>query len=209
MKKYVNKKYMSMSRLQAYLEQFKLIGDSGTKKILEVGKGPGIFGSIVKSADYDYISVDHDINTRPHIVSDVTSLPLKDNSFDYVYCCQVLEHLTFDKFSKSISELCRIAKIKIIISLPDNRKYFRVSFHMPKLDFRKVITIPKTGKDITIETHGQHFWEIGDNRYENCVSKNEVLNILKDSSNIKTVSNYRFYERPYQHFYVLTKKTQQ
>lgn len=207
MKKYVNKRYISMSRLQAYLEQFKLIGDSGTKKILEVGKGPGIFGSIVKSAGYDYISVDHDINTRPHIVSDVTSLPLKDNSFDYVYCCQVLEHLTFDKFSKSISELCRIAKTKIIISLPDNRKYFRVSFHMPKLDFRKVITIPKTGKNITIETHGQHFWEIGDNRFNNCMSEKEIINLLYKSLNVKKIHHYRFFERPYQHFFVLRKES--
>lgn len=43
-----------MPRLQAYLEQYKLIGDDGIKTLLEVGKGPGIFESIVKSAGYDY-----------------------------------------------------------------------------------------------------------------------------------------------------------
>ncbi len=209
MKKYVNKRYISISRLHAYLEQFKLIDDSGTKKILEVGKGPGIFESIAKSAGYEYISVDHDIYTRPNIVSDVTGLPLKDNSFDYVYCCQVLEHLTFDKFSKSLSELYRIAKTKIIISLPDNRKFFRIGFHVSKLHIiKKVFSIPRTGKDITIDTHGSHYWEVGDNRFKNCVSEKEIINLLYKSLNIEKIHHYRFFERPYQHFFVLRKESQ-
>lgn len=203
MQQYKSKKYLTVQRLHAYLEQFRLITGNDIK-ILEIGKGAGIFKNMTTAAGYKYISIDHDINTSPEIVSDVTNLSVKDKSFDYVYCCQVLEHLPFDKLRQSISELSRIAKMKVIISLPDNRKHFRFHLKMPKLDFRKVFSIPKTGKNIAVEPQSQHFWEIGDSRFRNCVSENEILNLLHKSPDIKNISHYRFFERPYQHFFVLT-----
>lgn len=144
----------------------------------------------------------------PIVISSVTKLPLPDASFDYVYCCQVLEHLPFDEFPQAVSELCRISRKKIIISLPDNRKFFRFSLKLPKLNLEKVISIPKTGKDISIQNHGQHFWEIGDERFNNCMAEREILTLFRHSFNIRSVSHYRFYERPYQHFFVLTKEGQ-
>lgn len=206
MNKYRNKSYLSLERIQAYLEQYILIQEGNGVSILEIGKGAGFFESLVSLIGYHYVSVDCDKKTKPGIISSVTNLPLPNASFDYVYCCQVLEHLTFDKFPQAVSELCRIGKKKIIISVPDNRKFFRFTLHIPKIKIRKVVSIPFTGRHISRDDHGEHHWEIGGGRYKNCVSESRVLELLHRAPDLKTIDHYRFYERPYQHFFVLTKE---
>ncbi|HDZ62068.1 MAG TPA: class I SAM-dependent methyltransferase [Nitrospirae bacterium] len=206
MTQYHNKNYLTFERLQAYLEQYKLIEGGSDSSILEIGKGAGFFENLVNSIGYHYVSIDYDNDTKPDIVSDVMKLSLPDASFDYVYCCQVLEHLPFDKFEQAISELCRVGRKKIILSIPDNRKFFRFTLHIPKIKFKKVISLPLSGKDISIEDHGQHHWEIGSSRFKNCVDENNILDILYKASSVKAIDHYRFYERPYQHFFVLTRE---
>ncbi len=52
------------------------------------------------------------------LVSDIKSLPFKDNSFDNVVCSEVLEHIPDDK--KAISEIIRVLKPgkTLVVSVP-------------------------------------------------------------------------------------------
>jgi ubiquinone/menaquinone biosynthesis C-methylase UbiE len=47
-------------------------------------------------------------------------LPFEDQSFDMLYCCEVLEHLPFGIYEKALQELQRVSKKYIIVSVPYN-----------------------------------------------------------------------------------------
>jgi ubiquinone/menaquinone biosynthesis C-methylase UbiE len=63
-----------------------------------------------------------------HYVSgNVEELPFEDNSFDIVTCNHMIEHVL--RPEKTISEIKRIAKKKVIITLPKQR-YYRYTFEL-------------------------------------------------------------------------------
>jgi len=49
---------------------------------------------------------------------DVTSLKFPDDSFDVIYCCEVLEHIPQDKLVRACAELSRVARHYLIIGVP-------------------------------------------------------------------------------------------
>jgi SAM-dependent methyltransferase len=49
-------------------------------------------------------------------ISDVRSLPYKDNSFDLLVCLEVLEHIT--DYKKALRELVRVSNKYLLISVP-------------------------------------------------------------------------------------------
>lgn len=62
----------------------------------------------IKSGKYDTQNVD--------IISDITDIPVKNNSFDYVLCTEVLEHVP-DPL-KALREISRINKEGLILTTP-------------------------------------------------------------------------------------------
>lgn len=68
-----------------------------------------------------WINLDFDKNVNPDILFDLNrinmgkKLPFKDNSFDYVYCADVLEH--FPEPLPILRELYRICNIGGIIEI--------------------------------------------------------------------------------------------
>lgn len=82
------------------------------KKILDVGAGEQQYKSLFKHLDYT--SQDLGIGdeswdfSKIDIVSEIYDIPVPDNSFDYILCTQVLEHLKYPH--KAFSEFSRILK---------------------------------------------------------------------------------------------------
>ena len=111
-----------------YWEQFDLIKKEYPKSILEIGVGTGMLGLILKKQGYKYKSVDVESSLLPDIVCDIIKIPLKDNSCDVVCAFQVLEHIPYKDFEKALRELKRIAKKKVIISIPFSTIYFSFAF---------------------------------------------------------------------------------
>lgn len=72
--------------------------------------------------------------TKTHIPAsfllrgDVLSLPFPDNTFDVVFCSELLEHIT--NYKKVVDELIRISKKTIIITVPNELQL--VSVMCPK-----------------------------------------------------------------------------
>ena len=50
------------------------------------------------------------------------ALPYKNNSFDVVLCCDVLEHL--ENIHEVFDKLCRVSKKYVIVSLPNPHSVF-------------------------------------------------------------------------------------
>lgn len=202
MNKYLTKRYLSDDRLMAFVEQYKYINSND--KVLEIGKGTGVFGDIAsKIAEYKVIDIDP--NTNPDYIGNI--LNIEDliehiDKFDIVFCCQVLEHLPFEHFKNALTNIMKLNSKKIVISLPDNRSSIKLNFQILRFVFEKVLSIPFSGKLITKNNHPEHYWEIW---YKN---SSEIREIFGFDGAYKLVSDYRLFERPYQHFFILEKAYQ-
>jgi len=93
----------------------------------------------IKSGKYDTQSVD--------IISDITRIPVKNNSFDYILCTEVFEHVP-DPL-EALKEISRINKYALILTAPFASLthfypyFFYTGFseqfyktHLPKLGYR-------------------------------------------------------------------------
>lgn len=170
---YFRKKYDDLSRFISYFYQVDLIREIEKLrnleienfKILEIGKGNGTVSDYLKKLGYVLTTADIDPALKPDIVADVRHLPVKDSEFDLAMACEVLEHLPFEDFEKTLEELKRVSKKYILISLPYRSTGFeavfkfpfvRTIFRMPFLDWFLRIPLKFGG----IKVSGQHYWEI-------------------------------------------------
>jgi len=110
------------------------------KKILDVGVGVGQFINslarsqrciVVKGIDIKKHGqyLESEVGDAEVIYSNAISLPFEDNSFDYVTCLEVIEHLEVDDMHKVISEVRRVAKEKAIFTVPYCEKMPLPSYH--------------------------------------------------------------------------------
>ena len=95
------------------------------KSLLEVGCGDGRILNQIKNNYKTIYGVDISKEGLkkvevPTKLADVSQLPFQDNSFDIVLCCEVLEHIPYETYQKSLEELERVAKKYILISVPNN-----------------------------------------------------------------------------------------
>ena len=94
--------------------------------VLDVGCGQRLVGEAVPRPDL-YTGVD--MNPPCDVVVDLERelLPFEDASFDAVLCCDVLEHL--EAAHRIFDECCRVARSRVIISLPNPaRDFLRLVF---------------------------------------------------------------------------------
>jgi 2-polyprenyl-6-hydroxyphenyl methylase/3-demethylubiquinone-9 3-methyltransferase len=97
-------------------------GDGSEKKLLDVGCGGGYLCEDFAKIGFDVTGIDPSQNTlsaaRAHAAQNslridyeegrAEAIPFDDSSFDYVSCCDVLEHV--DDVNKAISEIARVLK---------------------------------------------------------------------------------------------------
>jgi len=135
----------------------------------------------------------------------VSHIPFRDGSFDMAVAFQVLEHLPFSWFRPALAELGRVARRRVLISLPDNRYYLRILINPFSLRFqlRWMVSFPRvryrrmTSQGFTLG--GGHLWEIGRRGYPLRRVKEQV------PSNLRLVRAYRLWHNPYHHMFVLEK----
>ena len=73
-------------------------------KVLDIGAGNHSYSSYFPNR----VSVDIDPKRKPDIVGDIHDLPFEDESFDFVLCTEVLEHV--EDPQKAITELYRVLR---------------------------------------------------------------------------------------------------
>ncbi|MDD4123227.1 MAG: methyltransferase domain-containing protein [Candidatus Pacebacteria bacterium] len=128
---YNDKVYNTLSRFISYFHQIDLIRKYKPNSVLEIGIGSKIVSQHIENINIKVTTCDIDKNLSPDIVTDVRDLNLQDNSFDMVCACEILEHIPFADFEKTIQKLKNISKEYILISLP-----------YPSIAFDFVIKIP-------------------------------------------------------------------
>jgi ubiquinone/menaquinone biosynthesis C-methylase UbiE len=168
-------------------------------RVLEIGPGPGVFKSAAAAIGIEVETVDVDRDLNPDIVASVLRLPFKDDSYDVVCAFQVLEHLRYDHALKALSEIIRVSKKDIIISLPNAQKLYYISAHIPFLGVRYIHLKSPFSKPKDHEFDGQHYWEINKKGY----SLKKIISDLSKLAKIK--HHFRSNLFSYHHFIILEK----
>ena len=101
---------------------FAALIPAGCRTVLDAGGGTG-WATVGIREKCDVVTLDSCAESLSHaagatILASVEALPCKDLSFDLVMSSQVLEHLPSDALGKACSEMMRVAKNYLLISVP-------------------------------------------------------------------------------------------
>lgn len=93
--------------------------------LADIGCGNGVFVNYLEQAKpaLDLFAIDRSRTALEFVKTtksegDITSIPLANGSYDCVTCLEVVEHLPVDIFQTALSELARVARKYIIVSVP-------------------------------------------------------------------------------------------
>jgi hypothetical protein len=112
------------------------------------------------SVNCDIITLDLHTAVAPDVVGDVIQLPFTTEAFDAVLCCQVLEHLPADALTRGLLELSRVARARLILSLPRALKSVSVVLRTNARSLLRV-TLPTWLRTPAKRLGREHYWELG------------------------------------------------
>ena len=188
---------MTKYRYNSYWHQLEEIFSSGAGSVLEIGVGNNVMAPFLNSKGVDTVTLDLEGELRPTVTGSVLNLPFANNTFDVVVCCQVLEHLPFAEFDNCLSELQRVAKNKLILSLPDKTPGISVIVRIPNFIFWDVQIFSPWAIREPIRKVREHYWEIGRWGFP----PKKILKHL-EKAGFSVERNYRVPEYPYHHFFI-------
>lgn len=194
------KKYVSKKRWSSYWHQLDEILKRHPDSVLEIGSGIGQLKALLRLFDVKCETVDIDPELHPDIVASALDLPADDNSYDIGCAFQVLEHFEFEDSLRAFSELVRVSRNHVIISLPDKRRQWPFAFYIPKIGAKEILVrVPHRPR--RHEFDGQHYWELGAKGY----LEREVLGELMQVGGLVLESSFSVPRNPYHRFFVFRK----
>lgn len=111
------------------------------RSVLDVGCGNGFFLGYLaskKACRFDkLVGIDPSNEARRHasvktVEGSAIHLPFDSESFDLVTCLEVLEHVPYPDYDKAISELERVSRRYVLITVPNNQNLFALLVRCPK-----------------------------------------------------------------------------
>lgn len=109
-------------------EQLRASATGGAATLLDAASGyvPGWHMLPYIAAQIGYLVVASDLDERslvmpPHpsiarVIDDITAISADDKSFDVVTCISVLEHMGREHAEMAAKELCRVARMRVIVT---------------------------------------------------------------------------------------------
>lgn len=156
---YSARAYDGRLRWMSYFHQVDLALDGEPAQVLEIGAGSGFISRYLRSIGVDVTTVDSDAERAPDRVGDVRALPFADDEYDTVLCAQVLEHLPREDFGAAIAELARVARRRVVLSLPQTGRALELTVRIPPL--RRLALVWKLPSPRPFAYDGKHHWELG------------------------------------------------
>lgn len=197
---YYFSRYMSKRRWASVWHQLDEVIRFNPTSILEIGPGPGVFKQVATLFGFDVETFDIDPDLNPDHIGSATALPFAEDTYDVICAFQMLEHLPYEIAMQAFSEMVRVSRRYVIISLPDAKRVWRLLFHIPILGLR-TLHIPKIRfKKKKNEFKGEHYWEINKQGYP-------LKRIIKDlCGECMLIKTYTVFENPYHRFFILEKR---
>ena len=188
--------YSHLGRWASYFYQLREALSFEPASILEIGVGDKVFGDYVKRAGgIRYVSADIAEDLEPDVVASVTALPFKAGEFDVACAFEVLEHLPFESFDTALSELARVSKKAVVISLPHFGPSCELLLKVPLL--KRIKLAFKLPIHPEHAWNGEHYFEIGKKGYE----IGRIREALRKHFIIQ--DDFVPFENQYHHFFVL------
>lgn len=162
--------YDDLTRWNSYWCQIESVKKLPVKKILEIGIGNKTVSRYLYIHGYDVTTLDINKNLRSDVVGEITELPFISNKFDAVLCCEVLEHIPFEKVEAALKEIGRISRY-VIISLPNFNVYLSITmdtnvfYFITRKRFKPRNLVVKLPFPLKHKFDGAHYWEIGKKGY--------------------------------------------
>ena len=104
----------------------------GTDRILEMGTGSGFAANYCRSRGMDVTTLDIDDEKNPDICANIVTYDF-DQYFDHLMAFEILEHIPFDQFERTIRKVPSFIKKYAFISLPRNERVaFKFHLKLPK-----------------------------------------------------------------------------
>jgi SAM-dependent methyltransferase len=190
-------KYIDKRRWMSVWHQVDELLALQVESVLEIGPGPGILKAVAGTCGLSIKTLDPDPDLAPDYVGSVLKLPFADTAYDVVCAFQVLEHLPFQQSLKGFSEMARVARQNVIISLPDAKPVWRFAVQIPKSVPCQVL-LPHPAWPKVHKFDGEHYWEINRAGY----ALKEVIESFTSIAGVDLVKTYRVKENPYHRFFV-------
>ena len=114
-------RYRESDREQARTADLLRLLPEGRRTILDIGAREGHFSRLLAQrfesvTALDLIQPDFEFPGVTTVAGDVTALNYRDNSFDVVFCAEVLEHIC--DLRTACAEIVRVARHEIVIGVP-------------------------------------------------------------------------------------------
>jgi ubiquinone/menaquinone biosynthesis C-methylase UbiE len=192
--------YDHQHRWLSYFYQIALVRSTKARRVLEIGPGNGTVSEALRKMGIQVTTVDIDPGLHPDIVASVTELPVENGAFDLVSACEVLEHIPFKEFKKSLAELARVSSSYVLISLPDARRtLLHLVFKIPL--FNEIALRLRVMKGESHIFDGQHYWEIGKRGFP----PSYIRAVIKDCG-LDIIEDHAYHDAPFYHFFLLKKR---
>ena len=150
--------YLNLPRMMTYWYQAKAVRDCGGERVLEIGVGMGLTAWILSRWGLKVSTLDLDPALGPTCTGDLRKMPFADGSFDTILIAEVLEHLPFEQFGACLTELRRVARRHVIVTLPCPLVGFHLGINIPLLE--PVFVSLGFRQFSRPRFDGQHYWEL-------------------------------------------------
>jgi len=195
-------RYNTRERFSSYWTQIDetLRAAGPGSRILEIGVGTGLTAWYLEDTGLQVMTVDHLVHRNPTVAADLRHLPFAGASFEAVVAFQVLEHIPFAEFASALSELARISRGHVIISLPNTSAKIALALSLPRVGgVNTVWCLPFYARKSADRSVGHH-WEIGVKDYP----LQRVISAIEHAG-LNVERQYCLHQNPYHHFFVLRK----
>jgi SAM-dependent methyltransferase len=191
---YTTLRYDTKKRWCSYWHQVEETLAVSPSSVLVVGVGSGVVAAYLRWLGVAVTTLDLVDELEPDLVADVRDIPAEADAFDVVLCCQVLEHLDFAEVPAALSELARVARACVVISLPRRGRYWELTVRIPPLPrFAWSGVLPNRRR---YQGDDEHHWELG----PRAVPKRRLEELLAE--HLTELRSYHVREHPYHEFFV-------
>jgi SAM-dependent methyltransferase len=197
---YFHLSYDTKERFCCYWHQIAEVVSLKPAKVLEIGIGNGFLADYLKKLNYKVVTMDIDRRLQPDLAGSILNIPIRENSYELVVACEILEHLPFEDFLPGLQEIFRVSSRHVILSLPDANRYLPIYIKIPRYGiYKKLIPICRFRDPVHI-FNGEHYWEIGKKGYPLA----KIIHVI-NTVGFAVIRTYPVFEFPYHRFFILRK----
>lgn len=194
-----NLDYISEKRFSSYYHQIAEIIRLDVNSILEIGIGNGAVSCLLRQFGYDVTTMDNWESLGADIKASLPDIPVENESFDVVVAFQVLEHIAYEDFARSIRQMHRVSKKYVLVSIPNAKAMIAGTLYVPRLaNWHFALPLPFVRPSKKLSKY--HKWEINKPGYP----LERILDEYKQAD-FEIINHFRLPKFQYHHMFVLKK----